>query len=359
MDARLRSGFFLVHRGCIDALPTGRATHTDSRAATQGTVSQWHHPRPRPRPMLRPALQLAAVLLSLMTATTALADGQYFHKRFAGRIDGRHAFTMDLKNVDGRLTGSYRYAGKRIDLSLSGNIDAAGAFTMDETGSDGQRTGTFTGKVVDDTLDGTWASARGDRHLPVDAHQTSEIVIGSKREILTQAIGTYVLDSISGFGGANGMWDSWRDKGRWKSNISAIAMARREFSDVNLTREDLHRLDSMTVTVDRALATHLSVDGKVLLSIPYRDAGMQYELGRPHDDTAALSPATTVHDEHLYLLARDEIDFVPAMSGRFLPNDHLDVATISYAVVDKTFDVSLQDSNCCSGTVFTFRRKDR
>jgi hypothetical protein len=314
--------------------------------------------------MFRLALQLAALLLSWTTATTALADPQYFHKTFAGRIGGRYAFTMDLKNVDGRLTGSYRYAGKRNDIYLSGKIDPSGTFTMDEIGSAGQHTGTFTGKVASDTLDGTWASARGDRRLPVDAHQTSEIIIGPKREILTQAIGTYALDSVSGSGGANGMWDSWRDKGRWKSNVSAIEMARREFSDVSLTHEDLHRLNSMTVTVDTSLATRLSVDGKVLLSIPYRDAGMQYEISQPHnsvveDDLKTLSPATTVHDEHLYLLARDAIDFVPAMSGNFLPDDGVDVVTVSYAVVDKTFDVYLRDGNCCGGTVFTFRRKGR
>ncbi|WGY72542.1 hypothetical protein KEC55_22410 [Burkholderia cepacia] len=314
--------------------------------------------------MSRPALQLAAALLSLMTATAALAAPQYFHKYFAGLIGDRYAFTMDLKNADGKLTGSYRYAGKHDAIALSGKIDPSGTFAMDEIGSSGQHTGTFTGRVTGNTLDGTWASARGDRHLRVDARQTSEIVIGSKREILTQAIGTYVLDSVTGSGGANGMWDSWREKGRWKSNISAIEMARREYSDVRLTHEDLHRLDSMTITVDTALATRLSVDGKALLSIPYRDAGMEYKINQPHnsiveDELKTLSPATTVQDEHLYLLARDAVDFVPAMSGNFLPNDRLDVVTISYAIVDKTFDVYLQDGNCCGGTLFTFRRKDR
>lgn len=314
--------------------------------------------------MSRPALQLAALLLSWMTAAAALADPLYFHKNFAGRIGGRYAFTMDLKNVDGRLTGSYRYAGKSNDIYLSGKIDPLGTFSMDEIGSAGQRTGTFTGKVASDTLDGSWASARGDRRLPVEAHQTSEIIIGSKREILTQAIGTYALDNVGGWGGANGMWDSWREKGQWKSNVSGISMARREFSDVSLTREDLHRLNSMTVTVDTSLATHLSVDGKVLLSIPYRDAGMQYEISQPHnsvveDALKMLSSATTVHDEHLYLLVRDAIDFVPAMSGNYLPNDGLDVVTVSYAVVGKTFGVYLRDGNCCGGTEFTFRRKGR
>lgn len=314
--------------------------------------------------MFHSTRQVAALLLFWMTATTALADTQYFHKTFAGRIDGRYAFTMDLKNVDGMLTGSYRYAGKRNDIYLSGKIDSSGSFTMDENGSSGQRTGTFTGKVASGTLDGSWTPARGDRHLPVDAHQTSEIIIGSKREILTQAIGTYALDGVSGSGGANGMWDSWRNKGQWESNVSSIEMARREFSDVSLTREDLRRLNSMTVTVDTSLATRLSVDGKVLLSIPYRDTGMQYEISQSHDsvvedDLKTLSPATTVHDEHLYLLVRDAIDFVPAMSGNYLPNDDVNIVTVSYAVVGKTFDVYLRDGNCCGGTMFTFRRKGR
>ncbi|WP_249744949.1 hypothetical protein [Burkholderia pyrrocinia] len=334
------------------------------RIAGRHGVSQLRHFQSRLLSMLCPALRLAALLLSWMTAATALADPQYFHKTFAGRIGSRYAFTMDIKNVDGRLTGSYRYAGKRNDIYLGGKIDPSGTFTMDEIEGTGKHTGTFIGKVAGNTLDGTWVSAFGDQRLPVDAHQTSEIIIGSKRTILTQAIGTYALDSISGTGGANGMWESWREKGRWKSNVSSIEMGHREFSDVSLTREDRHRLDSMTVTVDPSLTTRLGVDGKVLLSIPYRDAGMQYEIRQSHDsvvedDLKTLSPATTVRDEHLYLLARDAIDFVPEMSGNYLPNDGVDIVTVTYAVVDKTFEVYLRDGNCCGGTVFSFRRKTR
>lgn len=70
----------------------------------------------------------------------------------------------------------------------------------------------------------------------------------------------------------------------------------------------------------------------------------------------ALSRGRAKH-EHLYLLARDAIDFVPAMSGNYLPDDGVDVVTVSYAVVGKTFDVDLRDGNCCGGTIFTFRRK--
>lgn len=121
------------------------------------------------------------------------------------------------------------------------------------------------------------------------------------------------------------MWDTSRDRGRWQSNVSSLEQARREASDVTLTREDLRRLDRMTVSVDTSLTTRLSVDGKVLLSIPYRKAGMQYEISLSHDNVVEhnlkkLSPATTVQDEYLYLLAGDAIDFVPAMSGNDLPD---------------------------------------
>jgi hypothetical protein len=189
-------------------------------------------------------------------------------------------------------------------------------------------------------------------------------MIGSKREILTRAIGTYALDRVSGSGGANAMWDTWRDRGRWQSNVSSLEQARREASDVTLTREDLRRLNSMTVSVDNSLTTRLSVDGKVLLSIPLLEAGMQYEISLSHDsvvedDLKTLSPATIVQDEYLYLLARDAIDFVPALSGNYLPDDVMDVVTVRYSVVGKTFEVYVRDGNCCGGTVFTFRRRNR
>lgn len=310
----------------------------------------------------RPAAPLGALLLSCMITAPSLADAQYFHKTFAGQIGGHYAFTMHLKDIDGTLTGNYRYTGKRDDIYLSGKIDPSGNFTMEETGLGGKHTGTFTGKVSHDTLDGIWASTGGARRLPVAAHQTSEIIIGSKRAILTQAMGAYVLDNVAGSGGANGMWDTSRDKGRWVSSESAISMARRESSEVDLSHEDVRRLDSMAITVDKSLAVHLSVNGRMLLSIPYRDAGMQYEIGHPHDsvvedDLKMLSSATTVHDERLYLLARDAIDFLPAISGAYLPADDLDIVTVSYDVIGKTFEVSFREGNCCDETDLTFRRQ--
>ncbi|MEK6347671.1 MAG: hypothetical protein V4764_09345 [Burkholderia sp.] len=313
--------------------------------------------------MLRSPPTLAALLASAALSTAAHADTQYFHKTLAGQIGGRYAFTMDLKNVDGTLSGNYHYAGKQNNLYLSGKIDTAGNLTLDETPASGKRSGTFTGKLSGGTFDGSWTSADGKRQLPVNAHQTAETVIGSKRELLTQAIGTWRLDTVSGSGGANSMWDTWRAKGQWTSNASGIENAQRAFTTIKLTPADRRRLDSMTITVDAALATHLNVDGKTVLSIPYRDAGMQYEIAKPHDGTAAddlkaLSPTTIVHDEHLYLLATDHPAWLPALAGSFNAyTDDVALATVDYDVVGKTFQVFLRDNLCCGGTGFTFARQ--
>lgn len=306
----------------------------------------------------------AALIFSLMSASPSWADASYFHKIFAGQIGGRYAFTMSLKNVDGQLTGSYRYTGKREDIPVRGKINPAGAFTMDESDGAGKITGTFAGTVVGGTFEGTWTPPGGKRSLTVEAHQTSEIIIGSKREILTKAIGTYVLDSISGSGGANTMWESWRKNGTWTSNVSSIEQARREFSDVDLSHDDLRVLNGMMISVDASLATHLAVGNKVLLTIPYRDAGMQYEINQPHDSTveedlAKMSPSTTVLDERLYLLARDATDLAQSMSGNFLPLEHADIAILDYSVTAKAFEVYLRDGNCCDGAVFRFVRQRR
>ncbi|MBN3726584.1 hypothetical protein [Burkholderia sp. Ac-20379] len=313
--------------------------------------------------MLRPLSSLAALLAFSALSTGVHADTSYFHKTLEGHIGGRYAFTMDLKNLDGTLSGNYHYAGKQNNLYLNGKIDAAGKLTLDETPSSGKRSGTFTGTLTGGTFDGTWTSADGAHRLPVDAHQTAEVVIGSKRELLTQAVGAYPLDTVSGSGGANSMWDTWRTKGGWTSNVSGIENAQRAFSTIKLTPAERRRLDSMTITVDAALTTRLNVDGKTVLSIPYRDAGMQYEIGKPHDGTAAddlkgLSPATTVRDEHLYLLASDHPGWLPALSGSFNAyTDDVALATVNYDVVGKTFQVFLRDSLCCGGTAFTFARQ--
>jgi hypothetical protein len=284
----------------------------------------------------------------------------YFHKFYSGKIGDKYAFTMDLKNLNGTLSGKYRYVGKQSDVYLTGKIDPSGSFKMDETNGS-KRSGTFTGQITGKEIDGVWQSADGARKFHFGASQTSEILIGSKKEIMTHAIGNYSLDTISGFGGANGMWDTWKEKGKWKSNTSGIVNAMREVDMVALTPADARLLDSLAVTVDANLTTRFMAGGKTLLTIPYLDAGMQLKLAQEHssvveDELKELSPSTTVHDEQLYLLVQDGVDYSKEISGHFEAAVG-DIVTVSYSVVDGTFDVGFKEGECCGNTEFTFVRR--
>lgn len=313
------------------------------------------------------------VLLSLVLPMTvaaaqpmmvsAIAPGSpvYFHKFYAGKIADKHAFTMDLKNLNGVLTGTYRYAGKSVDIYLHGKIDPSGSFTMDELYAF-KNTGVFKGVATEKEISGVWQSADGSKKWPFVADQTSEIKIGSKKEMLTKAIGDYSLESISGSGGANGMWDTWKAKGKWRSNVSGISNGMRRGNMIKLTLADIHLLDTMTIKVDADLTTRFLAGGKTILTIPYRDAGMQFEIKNAHngvieDDLKKLSSSTTVWDEQLYLLARDDIDYSDVISGNFEATVS-DIVIVNYSVVKGTFDVSFVVGQCCGGSTFTFTRRN-
>ena len=90
---------------------------------------------------------------------------------------------MDLQSVDGKLTGHYTYAGKNSAIYLGGKIDVDGTFAMEEGGGLAKRSGIFNGKLHGPKIGGVWQSPDGTRKLPFVADQTSEIIIGSKREI--------------------------------------------------------------------------------------------------------------------------------------------------------------------------------
>jgi hypothetical protein len=309
----------------------------------------------------------AALLLSLATgaalAAAAPAAPAYFHKYYAGKVD-KYAFRMELKCLNGVLTGNYTYAGKQLPIYLNGKIGASGNFTMEEVGAyGGKSTGSFSGTVAGSRISGTWRSADGKKALPFEADQTSEIVIGSKKDILSAAVGDYGLESIQGNGGANTLWETWKRDGRWESNISSNSGGTREGSMIKLTRADIRVLDSMTIRVRPDLATQFLVNGKVVLDIPYRDSGVQYNMKPPEnpgdwDIRGKLGPTTTVLDETLYLLAQDKVDYSAQLAGNF--NASVDGSlVIGYSIVDGSFELAFKDEQCCGGSTFRFIRRGK
>lgn len=312
----------------------------------------------------RYALAIASTLSCTLASAADAPAPSYFHKYLAGKIGGKYAITLDLKNVDGELTGQYRYEGKQQSLSLQGKLDASGSFAMNEVAPGAKITGTFTGKIGAGHMEGTWRSADGKKTLPFAADQTSERVIGSKSDILKAAIGAHPLTAISGSGGANGMWDTWKDQGRWGSNVSGITGGMRQGSEVALNKADLALLDSLRIVVAPDLSVTLSARGKDLLTIPLRADGMDYQLAPEHFDSSAverlrkLSSKTTVHDETLYLLVRDSVDLAKPLSGSFEGLAE-GILVVTYSVFEQRFDLAFINGQCCDETNWTFSRPRR
>lgn len=311
-------------------------------------------------PPLAPVVAAAQSGAPAASTSTTTASPSTFHKTFSGKIAGKYPFTMDLKSNGGVLTGKYRYVGKQLDLMLQGKIDPSGTFTLEERNLSAVKTGTFSGALAGKTISGVWQSADGAKSLPFLAEQSSEIVIGNKKALLTKAVGSFGLEQIEGSGGANGMWETWKQAGRWQSSTSGISAGRRQATKIALTPADIRLLDSMAVKVDADLSTRLVADGKTVLALPYREQGMQFDIKNApgavlEDGQNKLGPGTTVLDGTLYLLARDGVDFTGTLSGSFDAKVD-DTVIVSYAIKADAFEVRFLAGECCESTIFRFTR---
>ncbi len=302
---------------------------------------------------------LGAMLVALLTAAPALAQqGAYFHKKFEGTIGDKLKFSMDLKNVDGVITGSYRYAGKRSDLYLKGKAAPDGSLTMDEqVAFDPKVTGRLHAVLHDGRLQGSWQSPDGRKSLPLVAHQVSEVTIPSKKALLSSAVGKYQLSTVEGFGGTNTMWEMNRDaKGRWSGNGSSISGGTREGYSPNLSKHDENILASSVIEVLPDLSVRLSVGSKTLLTVPFRENGMEYGLKAPFDDQLkVLSSKTTVWDEQLYLLAQENTTFYRSLHTE-LNDTYPARVLLRFSVSSASFELTIKPGDCCDNATLTFVR---
>ncbi|HEY4374961.1 MAG TPA: hypothetical protein VGN52_23770 [Burkholderiales bacterium] len=315
-----------------------------------------------------PAIRLRHLLLLLVLATPALStwagefDEAFFKRSYAGAIDGKLAFNMELRKAGGVLRGSYRYAGKSAALDLDGKIAADGAFTLEEKSGD-KVTGEFKGRLAGEKISGMWSTPKGAkqaRQFGFEATQTAQADLHDKPALLRGAVGVYRLESISGSAGANGMYDTWREGRGWKSNSSAISGGMREAEYAKLTGADRSLLDSMQISVDAALTVRFSAGGKTLLQIPYTP-GPDYRLGKPHNSVvteglAAYRADRSVVEDALFLLLNDGVDYGDALKGNF-ELDPSDVLLVLYKPAEGAFELDFKNGDCCGGAGLVFRRK--
>jgi hypothetical protein len=322
----------------------------------------------KPITVLRPLfclLVLAGSAGHAMAAAACAPDSPaYFHKYFAGKIADKYAFKMDLKCVEGALTGYYEYVGKGGPLNLKGTMGSAGSFSLEESRAYREGlTGSFSGVLAGDRISGDWRSGDGKKTLSFAAAQTSEIRIGSKKDILRGAVGDFVLEIIEGSGGANAMWDTWKEGGRWRSNVSGISAGMRQAEETRLTRADIRLLDSLKIKVRPDLAIQLLANGNTMLEIPFLASGMDYKvkpLADPigKDELKQLSRATTVLDETLYLYAHDDVDLSNALAGKFEATPY-GILIVRYDMVGDNVELVFLNEQCCGGTTYRFTRQGK
>lgn len=310
-------------------------------------------------------------LLALITGAAGFAGAAeicqpstpgYFHKYLSGKIDGKYAFTMELICREGALRGTYRYASRTMPIYLIGNVGPGATVALEEMAKDNLPiTGSFTGTLRGNHVDGVWVAPDGKKRLPFTAEQTSEIHLGTRREIVSGTVGDYALVSITGHGGANAMWETWKTKKGWDSNVSSISRAVRESSDIELTPADERLLDSLTIRIRPDLTTELLALGSVILAIPYSDRGARFNVTSDANADVRRSlekPWTEarLEDETVYLLGQDGVDFSRHIAGNF-QGVVGDVLLVRYAIPNDSFTVEFMDGECCNSSTFTFRRQ--
>ncbi|MES2016378.1 MAG: hypothetical protein V4484_07765 [Pseudomonadota bacterium] len=181
-----------------------------------------------------------------------------------------------------------------------------------------------------------------------------------KHEILAKAVGDYKLTTISGSGGANGMWETWKQNGKWGASASGMTGDMRTGTDIALDRNDMRLLDSLTIRVDPGLGVRFLAGARTLLAIPYRDDGMHIEVNQVETRDVyqlnQLTPDTTVLDDHLYLLARDGVDYSPTIHGNFVAAAG-NLVIVSYLPQQHTFELTFYPDDCCGASTYTFARR--
>jgi hypothetical protein len=183
--------------------------------------------------------------------------------------------------------------------------------------------------------------------------------ISKKKEVLTNLIGEHNLNSISGASGANAMFDFGLENGKWTGSESANSGGMREAYDIEITKQDLQKLKSMKIIVDKDLKVSFSCNGKMYFVSPFKEDGMSYFLkASPKDFSFSLpenlKAETTFLDEYLYLYAKDKIAETDLEFLQFV-GILADSAVLKYNTKTKEFELTIFYGECCDNATYIFK----
>jgi hypothetical protein len=105
---------------------------------------------------------IACILVACSSSPGTLPEVptvESFTTTYVGTIDAKYPIVMQLTSDAGSVTGTYFYNSNGADMTLKGTLDHAQTLSLDEFNQDGKKTGTFSGDIIDGTIEGTWTKA--------------------------------------------------------------------------------------------------------------------------------------------------------------------------------------------------------
>ncbi len=308
-----------------------------------------------------PVTENSDTVLTLADADTLFAEENDFTASYEGSIDNKYEISMQLTKTGTNIGGSYSYKSKGIELELFGTIDAAGKIELSEI-SKGAVTGVFTGQIINDTFSGQWSKPDNSSSMPFIALQKSIGSMHTKSDVLSNAMGQYYLSDISGNVGANTMFDTYLEKGKWISESSSNIGGQREGGDVGLNQKDRDLLDNMHIVVDDKMGVHFNAGLIELFHSPFKPNGMDYRVKetdktKMNEKLAAISADSIRVGEGYILVADDKVSFKEILNA-----GHFDIVTednmiLTYFPGRNTFELEIFWGECCDSNVLTFKKK--
>lgn len=90
----------------------------------------------------------------------------------------------------------------------------------------------------------------------------------SKKEILSTLVGEHYLESISGFAGANTLYDYVKKNGKWTASGSSINRGVRETYKISISAQDLSRLNTMKLVLNPDFSIQIYAGNKLIITAP-------------------------------------------------------------------------------------------
>ena len=186
--------------------------------------------------------------------------------------------------------------------------------------------------------------------------------ISEKQALLIDLQGKHPLSSISGFSGANTMYDYLQEGNRWVAEGSSIHQGRREPFDIEIDTEDVFVLQGLQISVQKDLSVDVMVNDTSIISIPFDPGGMRIELSQKPEAYImgvpdSLSPSTTLINDVLYLATKDEVE-----ENILTPIDLVigiaDAYTLAYNVLENQFELTLFYADCCDNAIYVFKNQN-